>query len=92
MDLLLEVPLKTAFKWWRVTGPVAAATGVAWIVDTFTLVHSVRLTYSLMLLALVASIVWHRGRFSAVPPTDPPQPSRTLTNSQSTRADVELDA
>jgi len=71
MDLLLEVALKTAFKWWRVTGSVAAATGVAWIVDTFTSVHSVRLTYSLMLLALVAGIVWHRGRFSAVPPTDP---------------------
>lgn len=71
MDLLFEFALKAAFKWWRVTGSVAAATGFAWIIDTFTSVHSVGLTYSLMLLALVVGVVWHRRRLGASPATDP---------------------
>jgi hypothetical protein len=74
MDMLADFVLTLALKWWRVTASVAVATSIAWMIDTYTSVHSVRLTYSLMFVALVGGIFWHRkGRSTAADVIPPKQ-------------------
>ena len=56
--VLLAVSL--TLRWWRIVVPVAAVTSISWLIDMYTPIHSVWLTYFLMLVALVFGILWQR--------------------------------
>jgi hypothetical protein len=65
MEHLAGLVMDVALTWWRVTASIAAALLLAWSIDTYTSVHSVVVTYSLMMIALVCGVVWHRQCMAA---------------------------
>ena len=57
---LVLLAMSLTLRWWRIVVPVAAAIFISWLIDTYTPVHSVWVTYSLMLAALVFGVFWQR--------------------------------
>jgi len=46
-------------RWFRIVLPAAGGMLVGWLIDEFTAVHSVWVTYALMLTGLLLGATWH---------------------------------
>lgn len=63
--------VSVTLRWWRIVVPLATATLVSWLIDMHTPIHSVWLSYALVVASLGAGVGWqlssrrlHRGAAS----------------------------